>query len=465
MNISDPFVDIEEYNAIYSGRRYGLHASIVKDIADPQRLGRVRVICPSVYGESLSPWCTACFPTAVGVDSGMFEVPPLDSYVWVTFEEGDVRSPVYMGGFAIPTNSGRNTDGTLVEEIDEHQDNPSPLSMHAQGYPDGTDMDGVMRDQENVPGAQMFPEYGKVSVRRTPLGSCVELNDTTDASRVFILHGPSGAYYEMRHDGQIVEVSPSRTVRHDRGHNDVHDGASFNTYRRKLTESFGGEYSASYLSRYSAKFGTASVNATTSGNVSFSGSALSLDVSGLVTNITGSQEHLVGENYVGSVGGNAVEMIMGSKSVTALNAQDVTTLGSALTLEGANGYAMFRSTDRAGITASGLYASSRDVVLGDMSALTAATRVSPVSVPLVKEGVVMSTQLHLALSTLIGHFVTYATTLSTGGATPGFGGPNPVLAAANIALNAALASWAATYAPLGAKVQPVYASDTVFVTK
>ena len=78
----------------------------------------------------------------------------------------------------------------------------------------------------------------------------------------------------------------------------------------------------------------------------------------------------------------------------------------------------------------------------------------------------MGTHLQLALGALTTILTTYAKALSLGGTTPGFGGPNPVLAAANIALGTAIDGWIATYGvPLPPRAQPLYASDTVFVNK
>ena len=80
---------LKEFERVYAGRFFGKRRAVVKDIADPKRLQRVRVICPSIYGEDLSPWCAACTPMAGSIDSGASWIPQKDSHVWIEFEEGN----------------------------------------------------------------------------------------------------------------------------------------------------------------------------------------------------------------------------------------------------------------------------------------------------------------------------------------------------------------------------------------
>lgn len=70
---------------------YGKYRAIVKDISDPLNMGRIKVICPSIYDESLSPWCLPCFP------SKFFSLPKLNDFVWIEFEEGNSQYPIWVG--------------------------------------------------------------------------------------------------------------------------------------------------------------------------------------------------------------------------------------------------------------------------------------------------------------------------------------------------------------------------------
>ena len=77
---------------------YGKFKAYVKEINDPERRGRIRVLCPAVFGDSLSKWCEPNIPCAI--DSvGDFFIPPISECVWIEFEEGDISKPVYTGGW------------------------------------------------------------------------------------------------------------------------------------------------------------------------------------------------------------------------------------------------------------------------------------------------------------------------------------------------------------------------------
>lgn len=76
---------------------FGKYRAIVVDVNDPEMRGRIKVNCPKVYGESKSPWCQPCLPYAIDLE-GDFVLPKLNDFVWVEFEEGDVRYPIYTGG-------------------------------------------------------------------------------------------------------------------------------------------------------------------------------------------------------------------------------------------------------------------------------------------------------------------------------------------------------------------------------
>lgn len=76
---------------------YGKYRAKVVDVQDPQRRGRIRVMCPKVLGESKSSWCEPCIPVAYDL-GGDFAIPKLGEFVWVEFEEGDSNKPIYTGG-------------------------------------------------------------------------------------------------------------------------------------------------------------------------------------------------------------------------------------------------------------------------------------------------------------------------------------------------------------------------------
>lgn len=76
---------------------FGKYRAIVVDLQDPEHRGRIKVSCPKVYGEAKSPWCQPCLPYAID-SAGDFVLPKINDFVWIEFEEGDVRYPIYTGG-------------------------------------------------------------------------------------------------------------------------------------------------------------------------------------------------------------------------------------------------------------------------------------------------------------------------------------------------------------------------------
>lgn len=85
--------------------RPGVWVGRVEDIDDPQRLNRVRVRVFAIHGDKRStpttalPWCEVSDFGGGGFDYGSGgSLYPVGSTVWVSFEMGDDRRPVVLGG-------------------------------------------------------------------------------------------------------------------------------------------------------------------------------------------------------------------------------------------------------------------------------------------------------------------------------------------------------------------------------
>lgn len=76
---------------------YGKYRAKVVDVKDPEKRGRIRVMCPRVLGEAKSAWCEPCIPVAYDL-GGDFAIPKVNEFVWVEFEEGNPNKPIYTGG-------------------------------------------------------------------------------------------------------------------------------------------------------------------------------------------------------------------------------------------------------------------------------------------------------------------------------------------------------------------------------
>ena len=77
---------------------FGKYRAKVQNVKDPEKRGRIRVLCPKVLGEAVSNWCEPCVPVAYNF-GGDFAIPKVGETVWVEFEAGDVNKPIYTGGW------------------------------------------------------------------------------------------------------------------------------------------------------------------------------------------------------------------------------------------------------------------------------------------------------------------------------------------------------------------------------
>ena len=82
----------------------GKYRAKVVDSNDPEKRGRIRVMCPKVLGEAKSPWCEPCIPVAYDL-GGDFNIPKINEFVWVEFEEGNPNKPIYTGSLWSKNNS------------------------------------------------------------------------------------------------------------------------------------------------------------------------------------------------------------------------------------------------------------------------------------------------------------------------------------------------------------------------
>ncbi len=79
-------------------RFWGKYRGIVRDVDDPQGLGRLRAEVPEVLATEVSPWALPCTPYP-GPDQGWWAIPPVGAAVWIEFEAGDPARPIWVGGW------------------------------------------------------------------------------------------------------------------------------------------------------------------------------------------------------------------------------------------------------------------------------------------------------------------------------------------------------------------------------
>ena len=95
-------------------RYYSVYRGIVTDNEDPEFRGRLRISCSDVYDEPFGYWALP-----VGIPSGQtsfFQIPSVGDMVWIQFESGDTRFPVWSWGWfkdgRVPQDA--KTDGNKI---------------------------------------------------------------------------------------------------------------------------------------------------------------------------------------------------------------------------------------------------------------------------------------------------------------------------------------------------------------
>ena len=80
-------------------RFYGKYRGLVVDNVDVEQLGRISATVLDVLGDVPTTWALPCLPVTgmIGLQSGMYVVPPIGANVWIEFEHGDVNKPIWSG--------------------------------------------------------------------------------------------------------------------------------------------------------------------------------------------------------------------------------------------------------------------------------------------------------------------------------------------------------------------------------
>lgn len=133
---------------------YSLYPATVKDNNDPKKQGRVKVVCDQLAKGQVLDWA---YPVS---RNNVVSIPKVDDKVWVFFRNGEVRFPVYIGGWWI---------------------------------------------EDALPEVAKGDDYPNLHVWITPNGNTILMNDNT--GQVYI-ENAKGAKIELDTDG-VVQVNGS----------------------------------------------------------------------------------------------------------------------------------------------------------------------------------------------------------------------------------------------------------------
>lgn len=143
-------------------RYWGKYKAFVRDLADPEKRGRIRVHCPAVMGtkddkSTWLDWALPCF------SSSLFDLPPDKSGVWVEFENGQPGFPIWAGRWL----AGKDSDSSEVPQKAKDE------------YPDN----------------RVFFTEG---------GHCIEISDKSNNKHIKFTHSNGTTSIELNKDGKVT---------------------------------------------------------------------------------------------------------------------------------------------------------------------------------------------------------------------------------------------------------------------
>jgi type VI secretion system secreted protein VgrG len=264
----------------------GIYRGEVVDVEDPLFAARVRVKVHPMFSKIESPtaipWAVVGDPSFGGIPNfGSIQVPPIGAHVWVFFENGDWRYPVYFAG-APAISDGVPDYPTLSRE-----DDGTVEAINAATSKGVTTASGGSWDEPDSAYAAVYPNN---RVFRSQKGILIEIDDTDDNVRFHVYH-PSGTRTEVDNDGNTVEhVSAKKTTVivgdnniEVQGNQDTTTGGSWG-----VNVGSSGHIKTSGTMTIDAG-GTTEINVTgactveASGNCDVKGSAVTVEASGVCT--------------------------------------------------------------------------------------------------------------------------------------------------------------------------------------
>lgn len=146
-----------QFGLEYFNKYYGCYRGFIESNEDPDFLGRVQLRVPAIFGDEVCEnwaWSKGMF---AGTGIGLFAIPNKGDAVWVSFEGGDPRFPIWEYGWfgtgdvpATAKNNGnkptnyvfQSTSGHRIE-MDDKNGEEAVRVYSKNGYGMVADKDGV----------------------------------------------------------------------------------------------------------------------------------------------------------------------------------------------------------------------------------------------------------------------------------------------------------------------------------
>lgn len=109
---------LQRWGLEYFGRYYSSYRGFIADNNDPQKAGRLKLRVPAIYGDTVHEYWAYPIGNFAGNKIGLVALPEIGDMVWVEFENGDPRYPLWKyGNFGendLPDRAKENYPRTTV---------------------------------------------------------------------------------------------------------------------------------------------------------------------------------------------------------------------------------------------------------------------------------------------------------------------------------------------------------------
>jgi hypothetical protein len=173
------------------GRYYGIYQCIVKDNKDEEKRGRVRVEGQIFPGSRVKGGTNIWIPPKsyyTGADHGIFFPPEIDTFVFVSFVDGDPGRPFYDGGFW--TTEGGSSKAPF---LNLQTTNPSIRGIRTK-----TGFEIIFAEQND----ENDSPYLKII---TPKSNQIVMNDKDDEESITIQDKESNIYYSNKEGISVTD--------------------------------------------------------------------------------------------------------------------------------------------------------------------------------------------------------------------------------------------------------------------
>lgn len=93
------FNDISRYGLEKMGLYYSQYRGFVADVEDPEHYGRIKISVPEIYGDKVPNIWAWPVTNFAGKGYGMQCLPRKNDVVWIRFEKGNPRKPLWSYGY------------------------------------------------------------------------------------------------------------------------------------------------------------------------------------------------------------------------------------------------------------------------------------------------------------------------------------------------------------------------------